>query len=39
MTAQVPATKTCRPSRTAREKPIVGSYGEPEETSRRSMRI
>jgi CubicO group peptidase (beta-lactamase class C family) len=32
----VPATKTWRPSRTAREKPIVGSYGEPEETRRRS---
>jgi CubicO group peptidase (beta-lactamase class C family) len=32
----VPATNTWRPSRTAREKPIVGSYGEPEETRRRS---
>jgi CubicO group peptidase (beta-lactamase class C family) len=36
MTAHVPATKTCRPSRTARENPIVGSNGEPEETRRRS---
>ena len=33
----MPATKTWRPSRTAREKPIVGSYGEPEETRRRSI--
>jgi CubicO group peptidase (beta-lactamase class C family) len=39
MTSQVPATKTCRPSRTAREKPILGSYGEPEETRRRSTGL
>jgi CubicO group peptidase (beta-lactamase class C family) len=34
MTGAVPATSTWRPSRTAREKPIVSSYGEPDETSR-----
>jgi CubicO group peptidase (beta-lactamase class C family) len=39
ITAQVPATKTWRPSRTAREKPIVGSYGEPEETRRRPKAL
>jgi CubicO group peptidase (beta-lactamase class C family) len=35
----VPATQTCGPTRTAREKPITGSYGEPEETLSRSTRV
>jgi CubicO group peptidase (beta-lactamase class C family) len=38
MTATVPATQTRSPTRTAREKPTRGSYGEPEETRRRSTR-
>src|SRR5713226_4199738 len=29
MTGAVPATKMCCPTRTAREKPITGSYGDP----------
>ncbi len=39
ITAQVPATKTCRPSRTAREKPTFGSNGDPDDTRRRSIRL
>lgn len=35
----MPATKTCRPSRTAREYPTFGSNGEPEETRRRSTAL
>src|SRR5215216_5489454 len=38
MTAAVPATKTCGPTTTAREKPTTGSYGEPDVIRRRSMR-
>jgi len=37
MTATVPATKPLSPARTARENPTTGSYGEPEETRRRSV--
>src|SRR5712692_1471031 len=39
MTGAVPATKTCGPARTAREKPITGSYGDPEVMSRRSIDL
>jgi CubicO group peptidase (beta-lactamase class C family) len=39
MTGAVPATYTCRPTRTAREKPTTGSYGDPEEMSLRSTRL
>src|SRR6266516_1565398 len=39
MTGAVPATKTCEPARTAREKPITGSYGDPEAMSRRSIDL
>src|SRR3990172_4322568 len=37
MIGAVPATWTCGPTRTAREKPITGSNGDPEVTRRRSM--
>ncbi len=40
-TGAVPETRTRSPTRTAREKPMVGSKGEPEEMRRRgeaSMR-
>jgi CubicO group peptidase (beta-lactamase class C family) len=36
MTGAVPATKTCGPTRTAREKPTIGSYGDADEITRRS---
>jgi CubicO group peptidase (beta-lactamase class C family) len=35
----VPATKTWGPTRTARENPITGSYGDPDEMSLRSTRL
>src|SRR5437763_15174275 len=38
MTGAVPATNTCGPTATARENPITGSNGEPEDTSRRFAR-
>src|SRR2546427_12722854 len=38
MIGAVPAMLTCSPTTTAREKPTVGSYGEPEEIRRRSTR-
>src|SRR6185312_15448582 len=39
MTGAVPATNTCCPTRTARENPITGSYGEPEAMSCRSISL
>src|SRR5438093_12654709 len=39
ITGAVPATCTCLPATTAREKPAVNSYGEPEEMRRRSMQF
>jgi len=39
MTGAVPATWTWCPATTAREKPATGSYGEPDEMRRRSIRL
>jgi hypothetical protein len=38
-TGAVPATSTRSPTRTARLKPITGSYGDPEATIRRFVVI
>ena len=37
MVGAVPETNTCDPTRTAREKPTIGSYGEADEISLRSI--
>src|SRR5215831_18135554 len=39
MTGAVPATCTCRPATTPREKPATASYGEPELMSRLSIGL
>ena len=39
MIGAVPATWTCGPTRTAREKPMIASYGEPDGIRRRSKPL